>query len=516
VPMPKTLVFGMFCIIFVSIIDLYISNIDMKILVSWYAKSNDFDNEKNVNLQGPTMQFHKYFFKDYDQHIILTSREENDGDAYLDKLVRELAQQYKGRSIKKQYMDINDVIGFQEVKTKVEALLLTYAADEIDIFFSPGTSVMQLSWFVCHQSLGLNTRLLQTREGKFSGKTEPDLIELKVGQSSVPMSATIAEQNQRKATTQTNYLISESIQPIYDKASLIAQTDKVTCLIRGESGIGKEHLAQYIHQESSRNGKPFTAVNCSAMTDNLLESRLFGYVKGAFTDAKEDKKGILEESNGGTVFLDEIGDISPFMQQSLLRVLQSSEVLPIGASKSKKVNIRIIAATHKNLEAMCEKGTFRWDLYYRLSVVELTLPTLQERGIDEKQELIDFFLGKVQRDLGKSKKLKLSKEANQALIEYPFRGNIRELENIMTNLYVFCSEAVQVSDLPKRFTKKTVNKTLSFNWQETEKDLIIRALDFYKGNQNKTYKALGYGSVNTLKSKVKEYEVDDYNLPFGK
>ena len=103
-PMPKMLVFGMFCVIFVSIIDLYISNIDMKILVSWYAKSNDFDNEKNVNLQGPTMQFHKYFFKDYDQHIILTSREENDGDPYLDKLVRELTQQHKGRSIKKQYM----------------------------------------------------------------------------------------------------------------------------------------------------------------------------------------------------------------------------------------------------------------------------------------------------------------------------------------------------------------------------------------------------------------------------
>lgn len=322
------------------------------------------------------------------------------------------------------------------------------------------------------------------------------------------MSATIAEQNQRKATTQTNYLISESIQPIYDKAGLIAQTDKVTCLIRGESGTGKEHLAHYIHQESSRNGKPFTAVNCSAMTDNLLESRLFGYVKGAFTDAKDDKKGILEESNGGTVFLDEIGDISPFMQQSLLRVLQSSEVLPIGVSKSKKVNIRIIAATHKDLEAMCEEGTFRWDLYYRLSVVELTLPTLQERGIDEKQELINFFLGKVQRDLGKNKKLKLSKEANQALLEYPFRGNIRELENVITNLYVFCNEEVQINDLPKRFTQKTVNKTLSFKWQETEKDLIIRALAFYKDNQNKTYKALGYGSVNTLKSKINVYGID--------
>lgn len=249
-------------------------------------------------------------------------------------------------------------------------------------------------------------------------------------------------------------------------------------------------------------------VNCSALSDTLLESRLFGYVKGAYTDAKEDKKGILEEANGGTVFLDEIGDISPYMQQSLLRVLQNGEILAVGATKSRKVDVRIIAATHKNLEQLCEAGNFRWDLYYRLSVVELTLPTLQERGVKEKQALIDFFMGKIRRQLKKSKRLKISKEALMLLLEYPFRGNIRELENVITSLYVFCDEDVQVSNLPQKLLQKSSKLSASFQWDEVEKDLIVRALDFYQGNQAKTCKAIGYGSINTLKKKMRAYGVD--------
>ena len=364
-----------------------------------------------------------------------------------------------------------------------------------------------MSWFVCHQSLGLKTRLLQTREGKFKGKKEPDLLELKIDQSSVPMSAILSEQIQQKSIVQPDYVISESIQPIYEKARLIAQTDKVSCLIRGESGTGKEHLAHYIHQTSQRNTKSFVSVNCSALGDNLLESRLFGYIKGAFTDAKEDKKGLFDEANGGTIFLDEIGDISPFMQQTLLRVLQNGEILPVGATKPRKVDVRILAATHKDLEKMCEEGLFRWDLYYRLSVVELNLPSLQERGMNEKQGLIDFFLSKTQKEMGKPKRLKLSKETNKTLLEYPFKGNVRELENVITNLYVFCEGEVKIDDLPKKLSAKLENKSLSFKWKEVEKDLIIRALTFFKGNQTKANEALGYGSINTFKSKVREYGI---------
>jgi transcriptional regulator with PAS, ATPase and Fis domain len=479
----------------------------MKILISWYAKNNDFDKDQQINPTGPTMAFHQYFFQDYDEHILLSTREENDGDVFLDKLVREITQKYRGRIVRKRFMNISDVIDFQEIKTKVETLLLAYSGDEIDIFFSPGTSVMQMSWFVCHQSLGLKTRLLQTREGKFKGKKEPDLLELKIDQSSVPMSAILSEQIQRKSVVQPDYVISESIKPIYEKARLIAQTDKVSCLIRGESGTGKEHLAHYIHQTSNRNDKGFVSVNCSALGDNLLESRLFGYVKGAFTDAKEDKKGLFDEANGGTTFLDEIGDISPFMQQTLLRVLQNGEILPVGATKPRKVDVRILAATHKDLEKMCEEGLFRWDLYYRLSMVELNLPSLQERGMDEKQGLIDFFLSKIQKEMGKPKRLKLSKETNKVLLEYPFKGNVRELENVITNLYVFCEGEVKMGDLPKKLSTKSGSKESTFKWKEVEKDLIAKALTFYKGNQTKANEALGYGSINTFRSKVREYEI---------
>ena len=488
----------------------------MKILVSWYAKNNDFvpsDPQKpflrdEVNPQGPTVQFHRYFYKGYDKHVLLTTRREEASDAFLDKLVRALQREHPEHQIETRYMDVPDVISYPDIKPKIETLLLEYREADIDIFFSPGTSVMQVTWFVCHQSLGLRTRLLQTREGKFSGKAEPELIELKIEQSSVPRSVILAEQKQQKPTSRPDYLIGESIAPVYEKARLVAQTDRVTCLIRGESGTGKEHLARYLHLQSVRASKPFVAVNCSALTDSLLESRLFGYLKGAFTDAREDKKGLFEEANGGVIFLDEIGDITPMMQQSLLRVLQSAEILPLGATQSRRVDVRVVAATHRNLEAMCGEGTFRWDLYYRLSVVELTLPTLQERGLDEKKELLDFFLTKIQKELSKPHRLKLSREARQHLLNYPYAGNIRELENVITNLYVFCEEEVHEHDLPARLTRPVGGGTTSFNWQEAEKDLIARALDFYKGNQRQACRALGYGSINTLWKKMEVYGVE--------
>lgn len=487
----------------------------MKILISWYAKTHDFrpvDEEKpkgeqEVSPHGPTMQFHKYFYKDYDRHILLSARTEEKRDNFLDQLTRAIEQTHKGHVVEKRYLNVTDVIDFKQIKTKVEALLLEYKDDEIDIFFSPGTSVMQVSWYACHQSLGLKTRLLQTREGKHTGKKEPDLIELKVEQSSVPRSIILSEQKQQKNRPSSDYLMGESIVPVYDNARLIAQTDKVTCLIRGASGTGKEHLAHYLHQESSRSAKSFVAINCSALNDNLLESRLFGYVKGAYTGANENKKGLLEEAEGGTVFLDEIGDISPYMQQSLLRVLQSAEILPVGETQARKIDVRIVAATHRNLEQMCEEGTFRWDLYHRLAVVELTLPTLQERGSDEKKALIEFFLKKIRKDLGKPQRLTLKKEAMQILLDYPFGGNIRELENVVTNLHVFCEGEVNADDVPRRLSQKSNQSIDSFNWKEVERNLIVRALEFHKGKQSRACKALGYGSINTLKKKMGEYGV---------
>jgi transcriptional regulator with PAS, ATPase and Fis domain len=478
----------------------------MKILTSWYAFNNDFQNNE-VQETGPTYQFHKYFYDQYDEHVILSSRLPDDDDPLLIKLVHKLKRDFSNHKITPMLLGVTDVINFEEIYPKIERVLSDYSDHEVDIFFSPGTSVMQLAWFIAHQNLGYQTRLLQTRSGKFSGKTEPDLLELRVGQSAVPRSANLLQKQLDAKEQVEDYKITPSIKTVYDKAVLVAQTDRVSCLIRGESGTGKEHLANFIHAKSSRASKEFQSINCSSLGDSLLESRLFGYKKGSFTGATEDTKGLLAAAQGGTIFLDEIGDITPYMQQVLLRVLQEKEYTPVGETKARKLDVRFICATHKNLEQLCEKGDFRWDLYYRLGVTELELPTLTERGEAEKKELLNYFLSKGKKDLKKPKKLKIDKAAMQLLMDYQFPGNVRELENLVTRLYVFCESIVLPVDLPNRIKHPVKKISQTFDWKTHEKDLISRALDFHHGNNSRACKALGYGSINTLKNKITEYGI---------
>ncbi|MBK7970965.1 MAG: sigma-54 factor interaction domain-containing protein [Bacteroidetes bacterium] len=193
-----------------------------------------------------------------------------------------------------------------------------------------------------------------------------------------------------KAKPDEEYYISDSIKPIYDKALKIAHTYDITALILGQSGTGKEHLAKFIHDNSARKEKNYLAFNCAGMSDQLLESRLFGYKKGAFTGAEKDTPGLFHEADKGSIFLDEIGDISPYMQQALLRVLQQKEIHPVGGSPE-KLSVRIICATNQDLAKRCKEEKFRWDLFYRLAVGELHLPSFIERGKPELKIMIDFF-----------------------------------------------------------------------------------------------------------------------------
>lgn len=480
----------------------------MKILFSWLAFNNDFlkvgGGVDKVN--SPNYLFHKYFYDNYDKHIILSSAK--DDDTKLNFLITSIRNDFQDHIVEECYMDIKDVIDLDEIKTKVESKLIEFSNDEIDIFFSPGTSVMQLVWYICHTNLGLKTRLLQTRPAIKSKTGNTELIEIKTEQSSIPVTAILKERavlaKGQYYELSDKYLYTDSIKLVYEKAHKIAQTNMVTTLILGESGTGKEHLAKYIHANSIRQKQPFIAINCSAFHDSLLESRLFGYMKGSFTDAKEDTKGLFELANGGTIFLDEIGDISLYMQQSLLRVLQEKEITPIGG-KTKKINVRIIAATNKNLPLRCKDGQFRWDLYYRLAVAELELPTLQKRGKKETEELLEFFLKSKKKELRKGKILKLNKEAKSFILCYPFPGNVRELENLVETLYVFCEGEVTCPDLPQRLLD--VPEDVSLKWQDVEKLHIEKVLSFFKGNQRQALLALGYGSINTLKKKMKEYKI---------
>jgi two-component system response regulator HupR/HoxA len=230
---------------------------------------------------------------------------------------------------------------------------------------------------------------------------------------------------------------SKKMQQIYNLLQKIANSES-TIMIQGENGTGKELVAKAIHYNSPRKDALFLAVNCSALNDNLLESELFGHVKGSFTGAIKDKKGFFEVANGGTLFLDEIGDTSLTMQVKLLRVLQEGTFLPVGATQPKKVNVRVIAATNKNLKEMIAKGEFREDLYYRINVINVHLPALRERT-DDIPILMDFFLEKQCAESGKPLKT-FSKKTLEKMLDYPWPGNVRELENEIERLVVLAGD----------------------------------------------------------------------------
>ncbi|MEW6349917.1 MAG: sigma-54 dependent transcriptional regulator [Thermodesulfobacteriota bacterium] len=238
---------------------------------------------------------------------------------------------------------------------------------------------------------------------------------------------------------------SQEMRKIFQTVQLIAQTD-TTVLITGESGTGKDLAAQAIHKLSGRKRGPFVAVNCPNLPENILESELFGYKKGAFTHATQDKKGLFWEAQGGTIYLDEIGDISPTLQTKLLRVLQEKEIRPLGQNKSVKVDVRIVASTNRDLDAKLKDNTFREDLFYRLNVLSLHMPPLRER-VDDVPLLVDHFLGHFCREFNKGPKT-LSPEAMKRLMSHPWRGNVRELQNTVSRAVLLSpGDEIRLEDL---------------------------------------------------------------------
>jgi len=479
----------------------------MKTLISWLARNNDFIYEegtfRGIDKKGPNFNMHRLFY-DYNRHIILFSGTSGDRSG-AELLKKEIDTDFPDHRIELVNMNIKDVIDLNEIKPKIESRLLEIKEDDIDIFISPGTPTMQVAWYFVHIQLGLNTRLIQMRPADKTESGKPEIVVIDIEQTSTPITSVFKEQTLEKRGLKEDYLITKSIESVYDKALKIAKTDRVTVMIQGETGTGKEHLARFIHEHSIRQDQPYTAINCSAFHDQLLESRLFGYKKGTFTGADKDTKGLFEESNRGTIFLDEIGDISPYMQQSLLRVIEAKEIQPVGG-KSKKVDVRIISATSKDLAKMCRDGKFRWDLYYRLNVTELELPELKNRGPEEIKEYIDFFLLRKQKELKKEKIISLGKETLQFLLNYPWPGNVRELENLIETLYVYYSDIVELKDLPVRF--KEIPENVSLQWKDVEKKHIEKVLKLKKGNKRQAWMALGYKAYNTFASRLEEYGIE--------
>lgn len=307
---------------------------------------------------------------------------------------------------------------------------------------------------------------------------------------------------------------SKPMQNLYALLDKIRAAD-TTVLIQGENGTGKELIAKAIHYNSARKDKPFVIQNCSAFNDNLLESELFGHVKGSFTGATKDKKGLFEIADRGTFFLDEIGDTSPTMQVKLLRVLQEGTFIPVGAIEPKRVNVRIVAATNKNLKEMVEKGTFREDLYYRLNVINLQVPPLRDRKEDIPL-LTDFFLQKSCSD--PATRPVLTKRSLEKLYDYAWPGNVRELQNEIERLVVLSGgeqklTAEMLSGKIMDATEKSktqgarVTGKLKDALEELEREMIKEGLRRTGWNKSRLAKELGISRAGLI-MKVEKYDLD--------
>lgn len=286
-------------------------------------------------------------------------------------------------------------------------------------------------------------------------------------------------------------------------AKKVATTD-ATVLLLGETGTGKEVFAQAIHHNSSRSNKSFVAVNCSSFSKELLESELFGHKAGAFTGAIKDKKGLFEEANGGTIFLDEIGEMSSELQSKLLRVLEAGEFIKVGDTKTIRVNVRIIAATNRDLQKEIETGHFRSDLYYRLSVFQITLPSLREREKDIRAlaaHFAELFAAKTNKPVPV-----LATDYLEALQNYQWPGNIRELKNIIERSVILNEDGIlSVKDLPLEL--RTHDSSFSvFDLAGVEKMHIQKVLKHAKGNKTEAARLLNIG-LTTLYRKIEEYHI---------
>jgi PAS domain S-box-containing protein len=349
--------------------------------------------------------------------------------------------------------------------------------------------------------ISVSTAVLRDEKGKIIGGVETfrDLSAIE------ELKKELRQQYTFQDIVSKNHAIQEIFQILPD----IAESDS-TVLLQGPSGSGKELFAKAIHNLSLRKDKPFIKVNCGALPDNLLESELFGYVKGAFTDAKKDKPGRFALADGGTIFLDEIGDMSPALQVKLLRVLQDREYEPLGGTSTVKVDVRVVAATNKDLVTLVRSRQFRDDLYYRLNVVKVDLPSLSRRREDISL-LVEHFVEKFNLKSGKNLS-GMSHEVMAFLMRYDFPGNVRELENIIEHAFVMCKgDIIELRHLPPELvgrSKEALHEEREIDrpLQRAEAEGIRKALERNRGNRLRTARELGINRT-TLWRKIKRYGI---------
>jgi len=349
----------------------------------------------------------------------------------------------------------------------------------------------------CELPISVVTEVLKDKAGNIIGGVEffRDLSDLE------DLHRRLEEKRALEDIVSVNRKMQELVQLLPDVAK-----SECNVLIHGPSGSGKELIAQVIHNLSPRNYGPYIKINCAALPATLLESELFGYEKGAFTDAKRDKPGLFCLANGGTLLLDEISEMDPALQVKLLRVLNNGEYQPLGSTKTMHTDARILAATNANLEESIAAGTFREDLYFRINVVGLEIPPLRERPADIPL-LVDHFMKKFRRKTRKSIR-RVAPSALAALRRYAFPGNVRELENAIEHAFVMChDEEIHAEHLPAVITRNGAATNGVAVDKKSEKEVILEALHRHRGNRTKAAEELGIHRT-TLWRKAKSYGIE--------
>lgn len=338
----------------------------------------------------------------------------------------------------------------------------------------------------------------------------PTILEQKIVSALTQDAVVASAGTKNKADNSTHTMIkgaSSVIQRVYKHVALVAPT-KMSVLILGESGTGKEYIARMIHDQSGRKDKPFIAVDCGSLSKELAPSELFGHLKGSFTSAIADKKGVFEEAKGGTVFLDEVGNLPYEVQKQLLRALQEQKVRPVGSTQDINVDVRIVAATNEDLEKAIENGGFREDLYHRINEFSIEVPPLRDR-IDDLEEFAYHFLQQADEELGKDVK-RISTEAIAILKQHSWDGNLRELRNVIRRATLFAeSDEITADNLPvmvSRRQKDNMNDDMALHPGD-EKEQIVNALKKARGNKTIAAKLLQIDR-KTLYNKMHLYDIE--------
>jgi len=379
-------------------------------------------------------------------------------------------------------------------------------------FIQQKTNPMPIAVITAHGNM--DTAIKAMKRGAFDFLSKP--VDLKILRQLVTSALKLSHKNQKtkeRRTRQTLLGDSQLMRDIRTKIEKVARS-QAPVYIRGESGSGKELVAKLIHQQSPRGDKPFIAVNCGAIPHELMESEFFGHKKGSFTGATSDKKGLFQAADGGTLFLDEVADLPLTLQVKLLRAIQEKKIRPVGEQHEININIRVLSATHKDLNQMVEEGMFRQDLYYRINVIELITPPLRARSSDIP-ELAIYLLAKLATANNQPQPL-FSEAAMIALQSYHFPGNVRELENILERaLALYEGNIIELDDMNLSFDSEPANTedykptegTLEDYLEEVERNAITRALEENRWNKTATAKHLGM-TFRSLRYRLKKLGLD--------